>query len=227
MFRSWRPYLPSAIELYPVQLPGRENRFKEPPFTRLTPLIETLASILSSRLDKPFAFFGHSMGALICFELTRYIRKHFSLSPVQLFIAGYPAPQTKASKPILSLRPEQILQKIESFQGTPEVVLQNAELMQVMMPALLADFELCETYQYSAQEPLDCAISAFGGWEDPAVSRESLALWANQAGRTFTLRMLPGNHFFVRSRQQLLLQFISHDLRQRLQEITGESEARD
>jgi len=212
IFSSWTQFLPSAIELYPVQLPGRENRFKERPFTRLAPLIEALASILYPRLDRPFAFFGHSMGALISFELTRSIRTKFSLSPVQLFISGHPAPQLSVQDNIPHLLPEQAIEKVRSFGGTPETVLQNTELMQLIMPTLLADFELCRTYRYRSQDPLDCPISVFGGWEDPDVSQENLALWACQTRRSFILQMLPGNHFFFRSAQHLLLQSIARDL---------------
>src|SRR5262249_13687929 len=95
VFRGWADGLPASVEVCPVQLPGRGTRFREPAFTRLPPLIEALAESLRPHLDRPFAFFGHSLGALVAFELARYLHQHQGREPVRLFVSGCGGPQTR------------------------------------------------------------------------------------------------------------------------------------
>jgi medium-chain acyl-[acyl-carrier-protein] hydrolase len=217
IFRSWAERLPDAVEVCPVQLPGREGRLGEAPFTRLAPLIQTLALVLQPYLDMPFAFFGHSMGALVSFELARLLQKQASQSPQYLLVSAYGAPQLPGTAPSIYHLPDAaFLEEIRRLEGTPEQILQNPELMQLLMPTLRADFELCGTYNYMHGEPLDCPISAFGGIQDAAISRKELEAWRAQTRRAFQLRMFFGNHFFIHSAQQSLLQAITQDLSQLL-----------
>lgn len=218
IFRLWPQGLPSEVEVCAVQLPGRENRLREPAFTRLVPLIQTLSQALLPHLYKPFAFFGHSMGALISFELARWLRSVNALQPVCLFVSGRAAPQLPdVYGPIHTLRDAVFLEEIRSLNGTPEKVLAHPELMRLMLPILRADFALCETYTYAPNAPLDCFISAFGGLDDPRVSRNHLQTWKDQTNTGFTLHMLPGDHFFLHTAASLLLQTLSRELRQAMQ----------
>ena len=213
LFHLWSDKLPSEVEVCPVQLPGRENRLREPAFSLLTPLIQALAQALRPYMDIPFAFFGYSMGTLISFELARYMRKTLNPGPHQLFVAAHRAPQLPQSHPELHRLPEPAFtDALDRLGGTPSTVRQHAELMQLMLPMLRADFALCETYVYSPETPLSCPITAFGGEQDTHVSNEALSAWREQTQGPFTLRILPGNHFFVHSQQQILLQAISQDL---------------
>lgn len=213
IFRAWSIQLPPDIEVCSVQLPGRESRLKEPLFTNLSPLIDTLTPALLPHLDRPFAFFGHSVGALICFEVARQLRRLQHKNPLHLFISGRRAPQLPALEPPShQLADAEFLEELRRYNGTPGNVLQNVELMNLFLPILRADLAINETYIYEHEAPLDCSISVFGGLEDGKVSRDSLAAWSKQTDGTFNLRMFPGDHFFLKSQQEALLQAICQDL---------------
>lgn len=215
VYRAWPGALPPEVELWRVQLPGRETRLQERPFTRLEPLLQILAPVLLPHLHLPFAFFGHSMGALIGFELARYLRRLYGISPVHVFVSAHRAPQIPDPDPPASQLPiPAFINKLRRLQGTPEPILGNAELMEMMLPSLRADFELCETYTYVTEAPLACPISTFGGAQDRVVSRDDLAAWRAQTRSAFMQRMFPGNHFFIHSAQELLLQTLSQELTQ-------------
>lgn len=214
-FRTWSDSLPPTIEVCPLELPGRGFRLKEPPLTQIKPLIEAIAYALLPYLDKPFAFFGHSMGGLVSFELVRLLRREYSLNPSHLFVSGRQAPQIPVSKsPIHDLPEPEFLEELRRLNGTPEAVLNSSELMQLLIPTLRADFAVLETYVYAPEAPLDCPISAFGGLQDREVSCEELEAWREQTNAEFSLQMLKGNHFFLHSAQSLLLQLLSQELQQ-------------
>ena len=212
-FRTWPDSLPMAFEVCPVELPGRGKRITSAPFTRLQLLVQALAIALLPYLDKPFAFFGHSMGGLVSFELARLLRKNYGISPVHLFVSGYRAPQVPDPDPPIHALPEpEFLEELRRLNGTPEVVLGNTELMQMLLPALRADFAVIETYAYTPELPLDCPITAFGGLQDREVRYDDVKVWQEQTNAAFSLHMLPGDHFFLQSAQPLLLQSLSQEL---------------
>jgi len=212
LYRSWADSLPLNVELCLIQLPGRERRIMEPPFSNLGLLLDALENALNPYMTAPFAFFGHSMGALIGFEFTRYLRRR-NLIPIHLFVSGHRAPHiSDPNPPIHKLPDAAFVQELQHLDGTPKSVIQNTELMQLVLPTLRADFELCETYVYSHENPLQCSISAFGGTRDHIVDSAHLAAWRDQTQNTFTLHMLPGNHFFIYGARLLLLQMISLEL---------------
>lgn len=214
-FRTWPESLPTTVEVCPVQLPGRGTRLLEPPFTRLEPLVQALAIALFPHLDKPFAFFGHSMGGLVSFELARLLRRKYGLGPVHLFVSGCRAPHVPATKPQIHALPEPaFLEELRHLNGTPEAVLKNAELRQLFLPALRADFAVVETYVYTVEPTQDFPITAFGGLQDPQLSCDQLEAWRDQTNASFSLHMFPGDHFFLHSAQPLLLQTLSQKLHQ-------------
>jgi len=211
IFRTWPDGLPADIEICPVQLPGRETRLMERPFTQLSPLIEALAQALVPLLDKPFAFFGHSFGALVSFELARRFRRQYGMHPVRLFVSAGRAPQIPHRGPhIHSLPDKEFLMELRRMNGTPSELLAHEELMEIMLPVLRADFAVYETYLYSTEPPLDCPISALGGLQDHRVSDSDLEAWRAQTSVSFSLRMFPGDHFFLK--QPLLLRALSQEL---------------
>ncbi|MEM7759326.1 MAG: thioesterase II family protein [Cyanobacteria bacterium P01_A01_bin.40] len=212
-FRNWSDNLPSSVEVHFVELPGRGFRLTERAFQSLDPLVIAIADALHHNLDKPFAFFGHSMGGLICFELARLLRKKYSLNPIHLFVSAHRAPQLPdPDPPIYNLPEPEFLEELRDLEGTPQEVLENAELMQLLLPTLRADFTVVDTYNYTAEAPLDCPITAFGGLQDREVSYEELKAWQEQTTAAFSLHMLPGNHFFIHSARSLLLKHICQDL---------------
>ncbi|MBD2103376.1 thioesterase II family protein [Leptolyngbya sp. FACHB-261] len=217
VFRTWPNSLPPEIEVCGIQLPGRESRFKEALFTQIPPLVQALTPALQPYSDIPFAFFGHSLGALLSFEVARQLRAQQQPGPVHLFVSGRRAPQIPDRNPLLHTLPEpEFLEELRYLNGTPKAVLENSELMQLFLPVLRADFSLCGTYHYQSQPPLDCSISAFGGLEDVEETHDLLLDWSKQTYASFSLQMLPGDHFFLYSNQELLLK-LSQELNQLLQ----------
>jgi medium-chain acyl-[acyl-carrier-protein] hydrolase len=213
IYRDWSSALPADVEVCPVQLPGRSNRLSEVPFTELSALVQVLARELSPLLDMPFAIFGHSLGALLGFELARELRLQYGVSPVHLFVSAGSAPQVlRRSAPIHSLPTNELLAEVRRFNHFPIDTLQHQELLDIIVPLLRADFCLFETYAYSTEPPLSCPISAFGGLQDSCVSRPDLEAWRDQTTASFSLRMLAGNHFFLNTTQPLLLQMLSREL---------------
>lgn len=197
IFRRWSNHLPNTIEVCAVELPGRGMRIKLPPFTQLEPLITELASVLKPKLDKPFAFFGHSMGGLVSFELALLLRKKYGINPNHLFVSAHRAPQLVDPKPPIHNLPEaEFIAELRRLNGTPQTLLENEELMQLFLPILRADFAVLETYVYTQQAPLNIPITAFGGLEDQEVSRDQIQAWQEQTSASFALHMFPGDHFF-------------------------------
>jgi medium-chain acyl-[acyl-carrier-protein] hydrolase len=212
-FHSWSRTLPPSVEVCPVQLPGRERRVKEPPFTRLSDLVQAISQALAPHMDKPFVLYGHSMGGLLGFELARLLRKQGGPQPLHFFVSGCRGPQVIDRERITYNLPEaELLDELRTLSGTPEEVLENPELMQVLLPILRADFEVVETYEYAAEPPLSMPISAFGGLQDEKIERDHLEAWSEQTTAVCKVRMLPGNHFFLRTAQRDLLHVIEREL---------------
>jgi medium-chain acyl-[acyl-carrier-protein] hydrolase len=212
-FRTWPNAFPSSTQVLAVQLPGRGERLSEPTFKDLLDMVQVLGPALSPYFDKPFAFFGHSMGALISFELTRWLRRTGGPLPVHLFVSGRRAPQVPDEEPTSYNLPEpEFIQRLRELNGTPQEVLDHPELMQLMVPLLRADFSVCETYQYESQPPFDIPITAFGGLDDVEVSREKLEPWRSHTTASFSLHTFPGDHFFIHSSQNDIIRIVNKKL---------------
>jgi medium-chain acyl-[acyl-carrier-protein] hydrolase len=212
-FSSWSTSLTSNVEVCPIELPGHGYRLSERLFNRLEPLITELACALLPYLDKPFAFFGHSMGGLISFELARLLRQDYNLSSTHLFISGRHAPQIPESKPpIHHLDEPKFINELGRLNGTPKAVIENTELMELFLPVLRADFAAIETYVYTSKPRLNCPITVLGGLQDFEVSCEDLEAWRDQTNANFSMQMFQGDHFFINSNQFTLLQFLNREL---------------
>lgn len=215
VFRSWADseFLPD-IEVCAVQLPGRESRIIESPVGDVHQLIPLLRESLEPYLDRPFAFFGHSIGALVCFELARELRRSGGNEPRHLFVSGCPAPQVPCSDRICDLSESEFLARLYRLNGTPSEVLSHPELMQVMLPVLRADFALRDQYHHRAESPLNCPITAFGGMSDVHVDALMLRGWRQHTRDRFQLWLFQGDHFFLRSAQGPVLEVLSSVLSQ-------------
>lgn len=213
-YRAWPFKLPETVEVHMVNLPGRGTRLREAPITRLTPLVDEIAEAIRPELDKPFVFFGHSMGALIAFELVHRLRKQNHVSPAHLIVSGRGAPHLPKTEPQTHDLPEkEFIDELRRLNGTPTEALEHPELMQLMLPILRADFAICETYVYEDRPLLDCPIAAFGGLDDSDLTREEIAGWREHTTGSFTMRMFPGNHFYLHTAQVPLLETIAVLLR--------------
>lgn len=213
LFRTWPDELPADIEFYAIELPSRGRRMKEPPITRMGPLVRGIAGAIESLSDKPFCFFGHSMGALTSFEVTRLLRRQGRVQPSHLFVSGAAAPQVSDANSFpFDLPQPEFVDMLRRLNGTPHEVLENEELLQLMLPTLRADFELLQFYEYTDEPPLSCPITALGGLQDKEVSRQDLEAWRVQTTAAFVLRSFPGDHFYLHSDRSRLLWAMSQEL---------------
>ncbi len=213
MFRQWRNGLSPEIEVCPIQLPGRENRLSEQPFVQMSHLVETLAQVLHPYLDKPFAFYGHSLGALISFELARQLRRQYNLSPVHLFAAASFA--TQLINPLQTMgerNDSEWIRELPRLIDAPKSLLENADFVQTLLPTIKADSQIVSTYTFYSEAPLDCPISAFAGIQDHLVKLDDISPWQQHTCSIFKQRMFPGNHLFCNSDRSLLLQAINEQL---------------
>ena len=213
-YATWANLLPPHVELCRVQLPGRENRLREAPFAAITPLVEVLAKVLRPHLDLPFALFGHSMGALIAFELARQLRRDGGITPMQLFVSGRWAPHWPSPDPALAQLPdaEFIAALRARYNNIPDIVAGDPELLAIYVPLLRADVTLLDTYVYTPERALDCPIVALGGVDDARVPRASLEAWREHTTQSVRVRQFPGGHFYLQSGYPVLLKVLAQEL---------------
>lgn len=211
VFREWSRALPPSVDVWAIHLPARESRIVEVPFTRLLLLAEAVtdaitAAICEGMAEQRFAMFGHSLGALLAFEVARELRRRGGPRPSCLLCSGCHAPQiAPARSPIHQLPAGQFVQRLRELNGSPPNMLDNAELMDVVLPSLRADFEMYETYEYRPGDPLDMWIAAFAGMDDREVMLDDVAAWRDQTKASFQLHLVPGDHFFVNTARDELL----------------------
>jgi surfactin synthase thioesterase subunit len=197
----------------PVRLPGRETRLAEAPFERMGPLVAALANAIEPYLARPFAFFGHSMGAAVAFELARLLRRRHQPLPKMLIASSARAPQYRRNHvPPAAPSDEQFLAELRRLQGIPNEVLDDPAMMRAVLPALRADTALYRSYVYTEDAPLACPVRAYGGVEDPNVLREHLEAWGQQTAGPFALRLFPGGHFYWNAGRAVLEQALAEDL---------------
>ena len=214
IYVPWARALPPEVEVVAVQPPGREARIGEKPFGDLARLVEAMHPELLPHMDRPFAFYGHSNGGLMAFELARTLRRTGGPMPRHLFVGGRPAPQMDVEEELIHALPhDEFLAALRRYAGTPEEILQNAEIMELIEPLLRADFSLGETYVYTPEPPLDLPISSYGGERDDEVKYEEVEGWREQTSREFRMQMFPGDHFFLNGNRAEVLQQISRELR--------------
>ncbi len=214
-YRSWGDEMPPEIEVCPVQLPGREKRLRERPFTRMAPLVEALAASLTPLLEeRPCAFFGHSLGTTVAYELIHRLPPEHR--PTHLVVSARRAPQVPNREPTTyDLPPAEFRARLQEMEGTPQEVLDHEELMELMEPLLRADFELNDTYPPSAHPPFAIPITALGGQADAEVERPDLEAWGELTTGPFRLQMFAGGHFYLHQQRRSLIRTVSEILLRR------------
>jgi len=208
-FHNWQAILPDQIELLAIELPGRASRIREPFIKNGKELIDQLEKLDDLYQDKPFAFFGHSMGAYIAFELARRLEKKNRVPPIHLFLSGRQAPQIKSKKKILHELPEnEFIKEIASLNGMPREVLDNAELMELVSPVLREDCKLLETWSYIDSEKLNVKMTVMYGDQDSSTNNKTVKEWASLSSGKVDSIKFAGDHFFINTKKHAVVEAI-------------------
>ena len=210
---AMQPPALSGWTAVPVRLPGRESRLAEAPFERMGSLVAALADNIDRYLSEPLAFFGHSMGAVVAFELARELRRRSRPLPAMLIASGARAPQFRRHYvPPPAPSREAFLEELRRLEGIPAEALRDPALLRAILPALEADAALYRHYIYAEGPPLPIPVRAYGGAYDPNVRREHLDGWAEQTTASFGVRFFPGGHFYLTAAREAFLDALATDL---------------
>lgn len=209
-YRSWAQALPADVELIAVQLPGRENLLGEPAMTDLRAIVNMLQQAIVPLLDKPFVFFGHSLGSLLAYELALQLQQQ-RISPAKLIVSAKRGPHLPGQGVVMhTLSDQDFIDELALLNGTPQELLQDEQLMAFLLPQLRADFLVNETYQYQPGTPLQCPIVAMGGSRDPMVTTDELLGWQRHTSGEFSYRVFDGDHFYLQQDQRFMPTMCTH-----------------
>lgn len=209
VYSSWAKEMQADAEIFSVQLPGRENRFSETLLYSVHDVVSQLKASMHSVIDRPFVVFGHSLGALLAYEMTHALHRTYSIAPKRLIVSGKQSlSAVPRRKKIYDLPENLFIEELRKYKGTPEEVLCNQELRSLVLPILRADIHMFDTYCAESKPKLECPISAFGGNEDPFVFPEDLQGWAELTAKDFESHIFQGDHFFINGNRQEVLKKI-------------------
>lgn len=211
---DWKGGLLPEVQLAALQAPGHGSRLDEPAHHSIDEILCEVVPKFSGIGNRRFAFYGHSLGAVIAFELARRLRKAGLPQPCHLFVGAARPPQLGPTLPGLHRLDEQeFLEELQArYGGIPTEILNNPEVLSIFLPALRADFTVYETYKYEPEPPLDCPISAFAGMQDRLVPAQIMTGWEAHTAAGFNLRRLRGDHFFLEVSRNELTGSILHKL---------------
>ncbi|MCW8931893.1 MAG: alpha/beta fold hydrolase [Gammaproteobacteria bacterium] len=214
IFFPWQSKLSPWIEVCAIQLPGRGTRYADKPYTHHKQIVTEVLDSMSDYMDKPYAVFGHSMGALLAYELVQEIQNRGLQQASHLFVSGRRAMHIASdAKPIYDLSEEKLISKLRQLNGTPAEVLDNKDLMSLILPVIRADFQLCDTYSHDDDyNKLAINITAFEGDNDHKAQGSHVSAWQELTNGHFESKKLAGDHFFIHSNEHLLLKFLDEKL---------------
>jgi medium-chain acyl-[acyl-carrier-protein] hydrolase len=213
-YRGWAENLPENVDVCYIHPPGREARLRERSYTDFPQLIEQLQSVVGVLLDRPYVFYGHSLGAVVAYEVARALRRSGKPEPQHLFVSASRAPHLRYEhQPARHLSDVDFLREMDRRYGAiPRQLMEDPDLRDLLVPPLRADITLLETYQHVSEEPLGCQITCFGGNGDTMVSSNALQSWRDHTQKTMRLHMLQGEHLFLQTARTELLGFIKETL---------------
>ncbi|MGK9171391.1 alpha/beta fold hydrolase [Inquilinus limosus] len=216
VYARWRRALPAWLAVHPVELPGRGARASEPLSTDLRRLAASLAGEVGELIDGPYALLGHSLGALLAFELTHALLERGAEPPLVLFASGSEAPAVRDDRELARPRSDaELMADLRGYRGTPEEALADAELMAAVLPVLRADFLMVGTYAYRPRPALPCPVHVLAGTRDD-VDRPALEAWGWETRGDFAIDLFEGDHFFIHSRQAEVLVVLDAALSRRM-----------
>lgn len=197
----------AGVEICAARLPARDSRVKEQPLHSVSEVVAPFTSAILEMLERPYALYGHSLGAILAFETARELRRRGARNPEQLIVSASPAPQIPWDQaPMRHLKRDAFLAEIQKRYGEiASSILYDWELLNLLLPGLRGDVEMLENYCYSNEPPLDCRVTAYGGLLDRTVSQASIHAWREQARGDFQLHMVAGDHFCLPSVQRRLI----------------------
>ncbi|CVI64911.1 Linear gramicidin dehydrogenase LgrE [Clostridiales bacterium CHKCI001] len=207
-FNSWVTFFATDTVVCTIQLPGREERIMEKPYTDMRILVEDLYKLIHQYDNHQLYFFGHSMGAKIAYEVAKKLESE-GKTLEHLIVSGSRVPHLPEQNPIYHLNDEEFEQGIARFDGTPQEILENKELMSFFLPMLRADFIMDETYYTQKIEKLSCPITALGGTFDKEADEHAVLQWKEYALKNFQAYFFEGGHFFIREKEQEVLKKIA------------------
>ncbi len=215
VYGRWSEHLPNEIEAWAVQLPGRETRRQEQSLTDIQAIADDCARLMQPILDRPYALFGHSMGALAAFEVARRLTA-IGRQPLALFVSGRAAPHnSRGYEGIEELADDDFITRMDTmYGGVPELLKTDAEFRDLYLPPLRADVTAVARYKPSAETPNSFPIHVLCGTEDRSIERAALEAWESYAAGEFRLHMFPGDHFYVYSRREPVIALVSSALTQ-------------
>lgn len=214
VYHQWAHSLPSAIEPWALRLPGHDSRMDEPLCTDLISVAREAAAALAGLLPGPYALFGHSLGALLAFEIAHSLRDVWGIDPVLLAVSARDAPQLSRQGGTMHRLPdEEYLETLDRrFGAIPPVIREDPQMRALYLPILRADTTMLETYRHQEGRLLDCPILAFGGADDPETSADALSAWSKQTTAGCSTTLFPGGHFFLQPERDRLLRLLSDEL---------------
>jgi pyochelin biosynthetic protein PchC len=199
-FFSLSAALPSSVEAWAVQLPGRQDRRHEEAYVDIAPLADALVDRLDGRLDRPYVLFGHSMGAVVGFEVARRLEAGQGPAPERLVVSGRRAPSTVRDEQVHLRDDAGVVAELRLLSGTDPVFLRDPELLAMILPAIRADYQAVETYRCVPDAAVACPITAFVGNRDPRTSIDEARAWSAHTKGVFDLQVFAGGHFFIEDR---------------------------
>jgi surfactin synthase thioesterase subunit len=226
-FHAWHDVVPAGIDVCALRFPGRESRVMEAAYDDMDELVDALATELDGWLELPYAFVGACSGGIVALELARRLRAHGRPTPSALFAAACPAPRLRGEETAVHRLPlDQMLAEVSEFGGLSEEVMENAELLELLEPTLRADLRLAETWRYRADAPLDVPVVVIGGLDDDVVRPDELLAWHTETRRTFSMRLIEGDHFVLTSAPKLAARVVALELEELLDRTASERPVR-
>ncbi|GIG88303.1 thioesterase II family protein [Plantactinospora endophytica] len=195
-YRRWAELVPESIEVIGVQYPGRQNRYGEPVIDDMTTLVDEIVAAAERELSGPVALFGHSMGAVVAFEVARRWQAGDSITVRRLFASAGPAPSARRSLGVHLRDDDGLVAYVRELGGDAEL-LELDEIRQLTLPMVRSDLRLIETYRYAAGEPLNCPVTAFVGDRDHTFTTADARHWVLHTSAGLEVRSLPGGHFYL------------------------------